>query len=252
MIHRVLGLFVLLSLSGCQTNPTLVNQEIRSSAITKDFKGLLKPNTVIFDTRSTFDFNLHRVAGSISLPPQDFKVSVDPLSAARRLSLWGVTPETPVVVIGVNLESITSLAWELALVGVQNIETYSLEKLRTLNVFPEQARTNVALWTHSENYQVYSVDEIKKISKDQFKKFDKALILQVGESRIPEKFKNFPIIKWVDNYAFNSAFFLVSQQKFNDEKILNRPIILVDSSQSASTRAYVAFKSGIKKLTLIK
>ncbi|MFN8845610.1 MAG: hypothetical protein ACK5W9_02040 [Bdellovibrionales bacterium] len=229
-----------------------MNQNMQAASVQSELRGWLKSNTVIFDTRSTFDFNLHRVAGSINLPPRDFKVAADPLSASRRLSLWGVIPETPTLVVGSDLDSVTSLAWELAQAGIVNIETYSLEKLRTLNVFPEPSRQNSVLWVPNKNYQVFSRAEFDKLSQEELSKWGLTRVLQVGEASIPQNLKKTPISKWEDNFKFNSSFLLVSQQKFEFQIRSNDSFVLIDSSSLASRRAYVVAKSGIRKLILVK
>jgi hypothetical protein len=249
---KCLAALMLFFLLGCQTAPTSVSQNMTAASVQNDLRGWLKPHTVIFDTRSTFDFNLHRLAGSINLPPQDFKVSADPLSASRRLSLWGVTPETPTLVVGLNLDSITKLAWELAQAGIENIETYSLEKLRTLNTFPETSRRNAALWVPNKNYQVISRSEFDRLTPLEIQKMNPAAVLQVESSPIPQNLKKIITHKWVDNFKFNSSFLLVSQQKFDFDIKSKDYYILIDSSSAAFQRAYVASKSGIRKLILVK
>ena len=145
----VLSFFLL---SACQVKPTTAVSESGVRIEKLKFVGLVSPETVVFDTRSTFDFNLNHVPGSINLTPEDFNVDRDPMDAARRLSLYGVSVDTPVLVTGDTQKKVTELAWRFVQLGVENVETVSLDAFKAVVSRAEPVRKNTTIWTPSMQF----------------------------------------------------------------------------------------------------
>lgn len=139
-------------LVSCQVKPTAAVSESGVRLEKPKFAGLVSPATVVFDTRSTFDFNLNHVPGSINLAPEDFIVARDPMDAARRLSLYGVNVNTPVLVTGNIQGRVTELAWRFVQLGVENVETVSLDAFKAVVSRAEPVRKNVTIWTPSTQF----------------------------------------------------------------------------------------------------
>lgn len=89
---------------------------------------------VILDTRSPLDYGVSHVPGAINVLWSDFGrpgsrdpgvLDPDHFGLARRLALWGVTPEKPVLVIGFNSAreqgEAGRVAWMLRFLGVNQV-----------------------------------------------------------------------------------------------------------------------------------
>lgn len=271
----VLSFFVL---SACQVKPTTAVSESGVRLEKPKFAGLVSPQTVVFDTRSTFDFNLNHVPGSINLAPEDFNVDRDPMDAARRLSLYGVGVDTPVVVTGSLQGKVTELAWRLTQLGVENVETVSLDAFKAVVSRAEPARKNVPLWTPSAKFGTLNQKQFKehlikqtrnsndglfpmsraRTSALQNPAVGKALLKKVlilktsmgpqlneaGYNRVT--FRDFPLVQF-----FDSDFFL--NKKLNMDVPLSEfdAVYLIDPSSEAFRRALVLKASGGKSIWII-
>lgn len=164
--------------SACQQKPTQLHAEQPilagvNSNITADKIKALKP--VILDARSPFDFNLSHVPNAINVNWQDFAqlepshkglLQVDLFALARRLSLWGISPESKVVVLGDGINGHGEegrVAWTLQRLGIKEVYTLVHSSFRALNPKEDSVLVkNVPIWKPEG-------DDSLDISKDQFK-----------------------------------------------------------------------------------
>lgn len=267
--------FILTVFLGCQTPPTKVVVSESGQRLNQEkFVSLLKPSTVIFDTRSTFEANLNKVPGSISLPPDDFKVSRDAMDATKRLSLWGVTPETPVLVVGTDFKKVISLSWELIQAGIENVETLKISALKTTVTQEEPAKTNQPLWSPSQNFGTLKVDEFLGRLRDN------SSMLSVGRARskalqstavakalVPKVlvlkttnavamseagFNRVTVRNWVEQKYYSDDFFLQNLLSLDVNLKSFDAVYLIDASVEAPTRAVILKASGAKSIWIVK
>ena len=94
-------------LSACQIKPTDVVNTTESS-LQNAAAAVLSKHPVILDSRSPLDFGVSHVPGAINVAWTDFTqpgakqkglLDSDEFALARRIALWGINPETPVLVI---------------------------------------------------------------------------------------------------------------------------------------------------------
>ena len=106
-LKYILGAFCLAAIFSCQTTPTKgINQgQVAVEESQDPIRSFLKLKPVILDARNPLDFSVSHAPGAISAQWQDFNkvqpghrglLQEDELAIARRLSLWGIDPETPV------------------------------------------------------------------------------------------------------------------------------------------------------------
>ena len=89
-------------LMGCQPMPTKVTLEenqAKPENMQAQAKEYLSLGAVVLDIREPRDFDISRHAGSINVQPDHF-VDSDRFRLARRLALWGIDPDVPVLVVG--------------------------------------------------------------------------------------------------------------------------------------------------------
>lgn len=261
---------------GCQTSPTkVVISESGQRLNQEKFVSLLKSNTVIFDTRSTFEANLNKVSGSISLPAEDFVTSRDPMDAAKRLSLWGVKPETPVLVIGSDFKKVITLAWELIQAGIENIETLNISALKTTVARDEPAKENRSLWTPSKSFGIMKVDEMLgrlrnnsssmlSVSRSRSKSLQssaavkalvpKVLILKTTNAVAMNEagFNRVTVRSWIDDKYHSPDFFLQKLLSLDVEIRSFDVVYLLDTTTDATTRAVILKASGAKSIWVVK
>lgn len=142
------GLFLLAVVTACQNKPTqIASQEPILAGIQspESIEKIMVMKPVILDARSPFDFNLYHVPGAINVNWRDFSqqgannqglLQSDLFAAARRLSLYGIDPSTPVLVLGLGLQGQGEegrIAWMLKVLGVQQVYTSVHTSLRALN-----------------------------------------------------------------------------------------------------------------------
>jgi hypothetical protein len=272
---KLIFAFSFLCLVSCQVKPTTAVSESGVRLEKPKFAGLVSPQTVVFDTRSTFDFNLNHVPGSINLAPEDFNVDRDPMDAARRLSLYGVSVDTPVVVTGNLQGKVTELAWQIIRLGVENVETVSLDAFKAVVSRSEPVRKNVPLWTPSSQFGILNQKQFKEhLSKQMRSSNDglfpmsrarakalqnpsigqalvkKVLVLttaqvsQAGFDRVTTR------VYPTDQY-FDSDYFLVRKISL-DVKLSNfDAVYLLDPSKDSKSKALVLKASGAKSVWIV-
>lgn len=140
----------LVMLTACQVKPTKVTVEEPLMGENVTAERLMKQNPVILDARPAFEFNLAHVPGSINVRWEDFSqtnprsrglLQPDLFSLARRLSLVGVDPETPIVVLGKGAQGTGEegrIAWTLKVLGVKNVYTLLHTSYREVNTNPNR------------------------------------------------------------------------------------------------------------------
>lgn len=131
---------------GCQQAPTKVQETFRpqyDELIHKASKPVvITENTVILDTRSSFDYGLFHVANSRWFPWENLAESrdsgllmTDLHKVSQRLSLNGLDTNTPVVILG-NAKfgggHEGRLAWSLLYYGFYDVQVASIEVFRKL------------------------------------------------------------------------------------------------------------------------
>lgn len=148
----------------CQQKPTQVTSQQpilteNSSVGGKEWvQSYLKRDPVILDVRSPFDFNLAHVPTAINVRWEDFSqrdphsrglLDTDSFGLARRLSLIGIDPDRPVLILGKALEGSAEegrIAWTLQVLGVKNVYTMNYKSLRSLRVQDAPNPENKPYW----------------------------------------------------------------------------------------------------------
>ncbi len=127
-----LGLIFLLSLTGCQTQPTKgYDNQTRPTAQKGELT--ITENTVFVDARSPFLYNLSHLPKAINFSWEEFTESrkawkgrlvKDLFNRTRRLARLGIGPDSSVVVIGEGKAGRGEegrLAWTLNYLGVKDV-----------------------------------------------------------------------------------------------------------------------------------
>jgi thiosulfate/3-mercaptopyruvate sulfurtransferase len=144
MLMRILVLLSMIFWLGCQQTPTKVFQsvptQVKEGADAKTKAEIqLTEQTVLVDARPAFDFSVSHLNGSINLRPEDFTqrespmlgyLDADTFSLARYLARKGISPETPVVVVGRGLQGNGEegrVAWTLKYLGVKDVSFASID-----------------------------------------------------------------------------------------------------------------------------
>lgn len=145
MTQLILLISVLIFVSGCQQKPTTVRETTAPAAVEDPASfaaRILNERPIILDVQSPIDFGLSHVPGAINARWEDFTLpgprktgALDPdrFAVARRLALWGINPETTVVVVGMGPEGLGEegrVGWMLRLLGVKKVETGSIRLFR--------------------------------------------------------------------------------------------------------------------------
>ena len=161
---QILLLSLIFSL-GCQQKPT---QVVSSKNVhVKDHRkgNLITDETVILDARNPFEFNANRITGSINVQWSDFTqhqpevrgvLDSDLFGIARRLALWGIDPNTSVLVIGKGIEGNGEdgrIAWMLSHLGIKKIQIAKFDLFRgRVNSMTEAEPTpkNKEVWMPSD------------------------------------------------------------------------------------------------------
>lgn len=102
---------------------------------------VITEKTVLIDARSSFDYSMAHIPGSINLSWTDFVnvkgpipglLKSDLFSETRRLARAGITPDTPVVVAGYGPNGAGDdgrLAWTLLYLGVRDVQVSQVDAL---------------------------------------------------------------------------------------------------------------------------
>lgn len=153
----LMGVFLV----GCQMTPTKVTEfHHREFEVLVDKASrplALTEATVVLDARSAFDYGLNHVSGSIHFPWEKLaessksgEVLRDKRKAALTLSLLGLQPTIPVVVVGYGLKGRgeeARVAWTLLYFGFQDVQVASVDLFRSSRTpNPTPAPANVPVW----------------------------------------------------------------------------------------------------------
>lgn len=110
----------------CQLTPSRVYQSI---VIPSAPEIQLNEQTVLVDVRPSLDFQMGHLSGALFVRPEDYYQTQTPFQGlldadkfylTRRLARLGISPTTPVVVVGRGLRE-AQFAWVLRYLGVQNV-----------------------------------------------------------------------------------------------------------------------------------
>jgi 3-mercaptopyruvate sulfurtransferase SseA len=182
--YEIMGVFslaLLFVLMGCQVAPTKVST---SRERVSDFEQIVAKTevpvaigdlTVVLDVRSNFDFGLNHVVNSYNFPWSNLaerestgELMRDTRKAVLRLSLIGVTPLTPVVIVGYGPAGQGEegrLAWNLLYLGFKDVQTATVETFRAqMTQNPSPPAQNVKLWKTEplENLQISKAEFLKQ------------------------------------------------------------------------------------------
>jgi rhodanese-related sulfurtransferase len=271
---KLILLVLLLGILSCQQKQTLGVSESGVLMQNRDYRKIITENTIVFDTRSPFDFNMSKVPGSINLPISDFNASKDPLDAARRLSLYGVNPDSTVVIIGEGKGDEQKLAWEFIKLGVTHIETLKASVFRLLNAKPEGPKKNVPLWKPQSEYKELSPKEFqKKIEDLKPKPHSKARVSAFQGFPIAQALEERILIVGTDkNEPYSQIFYadylqIGNENLFDEKGLLNRAylkeqkidinlrkyknIFLTTSTPQKYVFAYALVQFGVPSLYII-
>jgi 3-mercaptopyruvate sulfurtransferase SseA len=156
------GLLLFLFLSACQQAPTKIVEapQMPWARLTETTAKPLKltDSTVVVDARSDFDFGLGHWSSAYHLPWEalagDTKKPsslLTPEKAIQKLALLGITPKTPVIVIGYGLKGHGEegrVAWALAYYGIEDVQTVSVNGLDVYFTHEDSPqRRNADPWT---------------------------------------------------------------------------------------------------------
>lgn len=156
---------------GCQQAPTKVYQSQPVTAKGGSSEIMITDQTVIIDARPAFEYTVAHLNGSIHLRPEDFTqketpfqglLDPDHFALARRLARLGITPDTPVVVVGRGLEGKGEegrMAWTLKFLGVKDVRFADIEYFSLpLSTAEAPPRAHAPIWKPV-------VDESLEVSK---------------------------------------------------------------------------------------
>lgn len=267
---------IVAGLVACQQKPTLGVTESGVLVQNQDYRKVIVEKSVVFDTRSPFEFNTNKVPGSINLPVSDFQASLDLMDAARRLSLYGVNPSVPAVIIGDGKGDEQKLAWEFIKLGVTQIETLKVNVFRLMNVKPEGLKKNVALWKPEKKYAEINQKEFSKRMRD--------LKPRITSNAKAQGYKGFPVGSALrkrvlvvnleknrphyEDYSFADHLFFQGEKLFDEKGLLNRShlqnqkidfdprkydvIFLFDTTDQKYAFAYALVQFGARSLYLVR
>lgn len=149
-------------LTSCQLAPTKIN-ETRAFNI-EDLKQStslplrLSEGTLVIDARSSFDFSMAHIPGSLNLHWEDFSqirsrtpgVLQDFDSIARRLAIYGISPASKIIVVGNGKSGAGEegrLAWMLYYLGVRNVQFACIDLFKNnLSNIATTQRPNATYW----------------------------------------------------------------------------------------------------------
>ncbi len=139
-MQRPFLLFLILSLASCASAPTKVYESVPltrgkplAPKVPPKKELVISEQTVIIDSRPAFVYALSHLPKSINLSWQEFTETKPPrgrlvkdlFAKTRRLARIGISPSTPVVIIGegkVGKSEEGRLAWTLRYLGVKDVD----------------------------------------------------------------------------------------------------------------------------------
>jgi 3-mercaptopyruvate sulfurtransferase SseA len=181
-LHKLCLASLVLTTAACQMKPTRVVEthhreyEVLVDKARRPLR--IEDDTVILDARSAFDYGLNRVNGSVHFPWENLaengstaELLRDPRKAALRLSLLGLDPSKPVVIVGYGPKTGHGeegrLAWNLLYLGFQDVQVVAVDSLRNLwTQSPTPQRQNVPVWPVNPRPELL-------VNKSEFEKWGK-------------------------------------------------------------------------------
>lgn len=180
-------------ITGCQMAPTKVGETQKREfdlLVDKTQRPIeLTEQTVVLDARSNFEYGLNRVQNSVHFPwdalaetTQGGEVLKDLRKAALKLSLQGLQPGTPIVVVGNGPRGRGEegrLAWTLLYLGFQDVQVAALETFRkNWTQSPSPQRQNVPVWpVHPRAEMQMAKTDFVKLSKDPKGRMEKRIFI---------------------------------------------------------------------------
>jgi len=143
------------TLVGCQIKPTRVYESATKKTASQKFS----PETVFLDARSPFEAATAPINGATNIQWSEFtereihrsgNLEGDLYPQARRLARLGITPQTPVVILGkVHLGNGEDgrLAWTLKVMGVRDVRVLAADQLtESLSQSEQKVEKSAELW----------------------------------------------------------------------------------------------------------
>ncbi len=139
ILFQLALIFVLFA---CQQKPTQMMTQKKVMPKDLSAAALVSDETVILDVRNPFEFNANHIPGSINVQWSDFTerspevrgvLESDLFGIARRLALWGIDPQTSVLVVGKALEGNGEegrIAWMLNHLGIKKVKVAKFDLFR--------------------------------------------------------------------------------------------------------------------------
>ncbi|MCB9024678.1 MAG: hypothetical protein H6625_00035 [Bdellovibrionaceae bacterium] len=166
---------------GCALQPTKVyeSQQVDVEGLIEASQKplVLNDQSIVIDARNPFDYNLSHIPQAISIQWHEFSrpgkhrgyLSDDLFKEARRLALKGISPETPIIVLGNGPKGSGEegrLAWTLLYLGFKNVQFSAMNHFKILPMTNKEnaPRPNVPVWKpHFITSLLANVDEVKKV-----------------------------------------------------------------------------------------
>jgi thiosulfate/3-mercaptopyruvate sulfurtransferase len=189
MLMRLLGVIAIaVGLMACQTKPTKVYESVEAK-LRDGQKASVPAAAIIVDARPAFDYSISHINGSVNIRWDEFTQPQEPYRGvfegdlyfhARRLARMGITPDTPVIVVGRGIQGGGEegrVAWTLKYLGVKSVEFMHIDAF-------ERPRPNQEAPTH-ESKPIWkpSLDESLIVSRQEFLK--KALLPRTEGQQVP-------------------------------------------------------------------
>lgn len=193
--HLISISFLVVTLAGCATSGTRGFESADPLSRIEDKAKLplrITDETVILDARSAFDYGLGHWSEAIHFPWQKLAESEqtgqllkDPSKAGLSLSLVGIDPITPVIVVGEGPRGQGEegrLAWTLLYYGLSDVQTVSQNGL---DIFLTQAETkpskNKPIWSRNprEELRIGREEFLEKVVAPRETKSGKVLFIDV-------------------------------------------------------------------------
>lgn len=182
------------SVISCQVTPTRVrNSQAREFSIIVD--KTQKPieindgQTVVLDARPVFEYGLNRVENSQHFPwqnlsekPETGELLRDDRQAALKLSLAGMSPKTPVVIVGYGPAGDGEegrLAWNLLYLGFHDVQVASVDTFRKRwTQRPSPPPLNAPQWTANPRpNMVVGTEEFRALAANPKERLEKRIWL---------------------------------------------------------------------------
>lgn len=195
---------------GCQARPTKTTQ-VAEPVLGGDprewAQAVARQKPVILDARSPLDYHASHVPSARNVQLSDLQetegqdrglVLKDREALARRLALWGVGPQSPVLILGegrLGGGQEGRVAWILRGLGVQKIQTGLVAEFRPQNPRDESLRENVPPWSPQDNKRSLNSSEFAEALQN-----SQALIVDL---RFEKEFQQEPLWKSIKGQALH-------------------------------------------------